>query len=139
MRSSGSQPPKGHGKIGQGGAGGRVTVRGPDVGDLDLDDLVPALAAHDLADLVRGDGHQPGSQPFRVPQRAELAPGDGPGGLDGILGHVLVAADDVADARHVVVMGTHDPGERIRVAGRGVRHGRCRDASHCRQFSHHAP
>ena len=111
------------------GSGRRVVGVGADVRDLDLDDHVAPLASHHLAGLVGGHAHQPRTQPFRVTQRSELAPRDGPCGLDGVLGHVRVAADDVAEARHVVVVGAHDAGERVRIPGRGLRHGRRRDAS----------
>ena len=47
----------------------------------------------------------------RLPHRAQLAPGIRPGGLDRILGEVLVPHDEDADATHVVVMGVDDARE----------------------------
>ncbi len=51
---------------------------------------------------------------------AEPAPRDRPRGLDRILRHVLVATDNEADARHVIVVRVHDPGERHGVTRRRV-------------------
>ena len=139
MRSSGESRRRATARSVRAASGGRVAVGGSDIGDLDLDHPMAPLAAQDLAGLVGGDRHQPRPQALRVAQGAEPAPGDRPGGLDRVLGHVLVAADDVADAGHVVVVGAHDPREGIGITGRGVRHGRRRDASGDRQFTHHAP
>ena len=71
-------------------------------------------------------------------QGIELAPRDRPCRLDRVLRHVPVAADDVADPGHVVVMSAHDPGQGVRVSGCGLRHGRRGDTSGDGQFIHHA-
>jgi hypothetical protein len=129
-------------EIRQGGAGRRIGLGRSDIGNLDLDHPVASLAAlatEDLAGLVRGDRHQPRPQALGFAQGTELAPGDRPGGLDRILGRVLIATDDVADPGHVVVVGAHDAGEGIGVTGRGVGDGRRHDASGDRQLTHHAP
>jgi hypothetical protein len=69
------------------------------------------LATHDLARLVGGHGHQPGSQVVRVADIPQPLPCLGPGGLLGLLGHVQAAADEKGDARHVTVVRCHDPRE----------------------------
>ena len=101
---------------------------GADVGDLDLEDRVTTLASEHLACLVGSDAHQPRPKAFWIPQGTHLPPRDRPSGLDGILGQVRIATDDVAEAGHVVVMSTHDARERVRITRRRLRHGRCRDA-----------
>ena len=52
-------------------------------------------------------------------QRAELAPGDGPGRLDGLVREVDVTGDRIADPGHVVVVGRDDAREGGLVTVRG--------------------
>ena len=58
-----------------------------------------ALLAQQLLDLVHGDRHEPGPHPLGVAHLAELAPRDGPGGLDGLLSHGVIATDDRRDPK----------------------------------------
>jgi hypothetical protein len=46
--------------------------------------------------LIRGDRHEPRTEPVGLPEVAELAPGDEPGGGHGLVRKVRVAADDEA-------------------------------------------
>ena len=114
----------------------RVAFGRTDVGDLDLDHGMPALPPDELAGFVRSDAHQPWAQALGIPEGAELAPCDRPRRLHRILGEVLVAADDIGKAGHVVVVGGDDPGERIDVAGRGFGHGRRGDPALDRHSGH---
>jgi hypothetical protein len=109
-----------------------------DVCDADLDDNVPTLLPHQLTGLVRGDTDQPGPKAIGIAKGLELPPGLRPGRLDGVLGEVLIAADDEGDAGHVVVVGADDPGQGIGVPGRGLGHGRGRDRRPETQVTHHA-
>ena len=97
------------------------------------------LSAHELPGLVGGDAHQPRTQPVGLAQSSQLAPGDRPRGLGGVLREVRVAADHSTDAGHVVVVGAHDPGERRRVARDRLLDGRRGDGSRGREFADHAP
>jgi len=85
--------------------------------DVDLDDGATVPPSDQLSRLVRSDGDKPRPKPGRVPQRAELAPRDRPCGLDRVVSHVQVAADDEADTRHIAVVGRDNPSERDLVAG----------------------
>ncbi len=84
-------------------------------------------AAEELAGLVRGHREQPRPDPVGVAERVELAPGDEPGRLDGVLGELPVAAGGEGDPGHVGVVGRDEPGEGRLVArpregdGRGDR------------------
>ena len=93
--------------------------------DIEMDEGPRALLATELSGLVGGHGHEPRLEAVRVAQRVQLLPGDGPGGLHGVVRDVLVATGhDVGDADHVGVVRGHDPGERHRVPGRRQLHDR---------------
>ena len=97
--------------------------------DVDLDDR-SVTAADELAGLVRGHREEPRADPIGVAQRAELAPGDEPGRLDGVLCQLPVAAGDKSNAGHVGVVGRDQRGKgrlvaRARERDRG---GDCRTA-----------
>lgn len=134
----GGQPPKGDGEVHQGGIGGRIGSAGGRGGGRDLDDGVSSLPTDQLPCLVGGNTHQPRTEAIWVPQRAQLAPRDRPGRLDRVLCHVRIAADDKADARHVIVVGADDPCQRSSAPGRGLRHGRRCDAHLDCQLACHA-
>jgi hypothetical protein len=51
----------------------------------------------------------------------ELLPGDEPRGLDGVVSDGVIAADGLADAAQVLVMGGDDPLEGDLVTGSGRR------------------
>ena len=99
--------------------------------DVDLDDRT-AAPADDLAGLVGGHREQPRSDPIRVPQRVELAPGDEPGRLDRVLGQLPVATGHEGDPGHVGVVGRDEPGE-----GRLVARPRELDRGGDRLTAHH--
>lgn len=81
-------------------------------GSLDVDlDHRPAAAAQELAGLVRGHREEPRTNSIGIAQRMELAPGDEPSRLDGVVGEVAVAADGEGDPGHVGVVGRDQPGE----------------------------
>ena len=74
-------------------------------------------AAHELAGLVGRHRVEPGAQPLGVAQRAQLAPGDRPGRLGGVLGDLLVPGHDVGHPDQVAVVRVDDPREGHLVAG----------------------
>jgi hypothetical protein len=82
----------------------------------DLDLVPPALSSAHPLGLVGRDRDQPGSQPGGVAQGAELAPGDVPGDLHGIVGEAVVARDEAAHPTHMVVVLGDDPAERDLIA-----------------------
>ena len=98
--------------------------------DLDLDDRAVA-PAEELAGFVGRDREEPWPDPIRVTQRMELAPSDEPGGLDGVLGQLTVAAGHEGDPGHVGVVGRDEIGE-----GRLVARSRERDRRGDRRTTH---
>ena len=54
------------------------------------------------------DRREPRSQALRFPQRPQLAPCDRPGSRDCLMGDIDIAAYQVGDPDHVVVMGRDD-------------------------------
>ena len=98
-----------------------------DVGDLDLHHAMAPLSALGPSCLIGSDRHQPWPKVIGLAERSEFAPRDRPRCLHGILSRVLVATDDEADARHIVVVLGHDVGKGSSVAGRGLRHGHRRE------------
>jgi hypothetical protein len=110
------------------------------VGDIDLADPLATLSTHQLSRLVGRNRHQPRSQPRGFAQRGELSPGDRPGDLDRVLGQILIAADDVRDPGHVVVVSADDSCEGVSVAGSSLGYRRrCDAASRDRYVVHHVP
>ena len=67
------------------------------------------------ARLVRGDRHEPGPDLSRVTQGRQPAPGQRPGRLDRVLGHLDVADDDERDSGHRGVVLDDQPAEGGRV------------------------
>ena len=78
------------------------------------------LTARESACLVGRDGREPRSETLRLPEGPQLAPGDRPGGRDRLVGDLDVAADEIGDPHHVVVMCCDDPSEGGLIACRCV-------------------
>ena len=79
-----------------------------------------------------------GRKALGIADGVQLAPGDRPGRLDGLLGQLGVAArDDEADAAHVGVVGVHDAREGDLVAARGEAHQPCRGFARAARHGHH--
>ena len=77
----------------------------------------PPAFPQEVLGLVHGDRDESRTEPLGLAYRTEFPPHGRPGRLHGPLGKGLVAGHEGADPPHVLVIGRHDPCERVVVAG----------------------
>jgi hypothetical protein len=97
--------------------------------------MIGRRGPHRPARLICGDRHEPAADVGRFLDVANPTPGDRPGRLSCVLRQAGVAADDVGNAQHVLVVARDELSERPLVASRGGLH-EFRDAD--RHHAHHA-
>ena len=95
-----------------GGRGRRLDGLGQGVHDVSL--FVDALASQagpGLAGGAQRHAIQPGGEPVRIAERVRLARQDEEGGLEGVLGEVVIGEELPADAQDHRAMARHQGGE----------------------------